>query len=546
MVQPPDLHCEPAPSPALLSCLIPDELLFIQWAALKKFILPLALVVALPWLASCSFRVSPELKPVSAALAESPDRGFAGEIKRMAAARPGLSGFAMIPGNREAFTDRVALADAARETLDVQYYIWSPDTIGNLLADHVIRAAERGVRVRFLIDDLNVKTPDGAMAAIAAHPNIEVRLFNPERFRTLRKVDLVINFRRLNHRMHNKVMIMDNACAVIGGRNIANEYFGLHERHNMRDLDIVAAGPVVKEVSAVFDEFWNSEAAVPVQALAGKRRRTVEDFQKAVAKLRDSIQPGSYPYPLDLDVADLLTHRAAFGKRFIWAKGEVLYDSYDSILTRHEGVTVAHRLGQEFAKASRSLEIEAAYFVIRKPGRELGRQLLDRGVKVRVLTNSLASTNQPTAQSGHAKHRREVLETGVELYELRPDSAAVFADVSPRGRQAKTGLHTKAFVIDDRKAFVGSYNFDPRSADINSEIGLLVDSPAFARQVSAFLDAGVRPDSAYRVTLEEGRRVKWETVIEGRSVTWNKPPETTFFERFKVGIYSRLPIESQL
>ncbi len=169
-----------------------------------------------------------------------------------------------------------------------------------------------------------------------------------------------------------------------------------------------------------------------------------------------------------------------------------------------------------------------------------------RGVKVRVLTNSLASTNQPTAQSGHAKHRREVLETGVELYELRPDSAAVFADVSPSGRGAKTGLHTKAFVIDDRKAFVGSYNFDPRSADINSEIGLLVDSPAFARQVSAFLDGGVGPDSAYRVTLEEGRRVKWETVVEGRTITWDKPPETTLFERFKLGVYSRLPIENQL
>lgn len=514
--------------------------------ALKKFILPLALAAALPWLASCSFRVSPDLKPVSAALAESPDQGFAGELKRLSAARPGRSGFAMIPGNREAFTDRVALAEGARETLDVQYYIWSPDTIGNLLADHVIRAAERGVRVRFLIDDLNVKTPDGAMAAIAAHPNIEVRLFNPERLRSFRKVDLVINFRRLNHRMHNKVMIMDNTCAVIGGRNIANEYFGLHERHNMRDLDIVAAGPVVKKVSAVFDEFWNSEAAVPVQALAGKRKKTIDDFRKAVAGLRAKVEAGNYPYPLDLDVADLMSHRSKFEQRLIWAKGEVLYDSYDAILTRNEGITVAQRLGMEFSQARKSVEIEAAYFVIRKPGQELGRQLLERGVSVRVLTNSLASTNQPTAQSGHAKHRREVLGAGVQLYELRPDAVAVFADVSPAGRGAKTGLHTKAFVIDDRKAFVGSYNFDPRSADINSEIGLLVDSPAFASQVSAFLDRGVRPDSAYRVTLGEDRRVKWQTEIDGRTVTWDKSPETTFLERLKVGIYSRLPIEDQL
>ena len=220
-----------------------------------------------------------------------------------------------------------------------------------------------------------------------------------------------------------------------------------------------------------------------------------------------------------------------------------MYDSYDSILTRNEGITVAHRLGMEFSKARKSVEIEAAYFVIRKPGQELG---LERGVKVRVLTNSLASTNQPNAQSGHAKHRREVLGSGVELYELRPDAAAVLADVSPAGRGAKTGLHTKAFVIDDRKAFVDSYNFDPRSADINSGIGLLVDRPAFAKQVSAFLDGGVRPESAYRVTIGEDRRVRWQTEVEGRTVTWDKAPETTFFERFKVGIYSRLPIENQL
>ena len=373
----------------------------------------------------------------------------------MSAQHSGKSGFAVIEGNRQAFTDRVALADNAQKTLDVQYYIWSPDTIGRILGDHVVRAAQRGVRVRFLIDDLNVTTPDSAMLALAKHPNIDVRLFNPRVWRSLRKADLMVHLRRLNHRMHNKAMIMDNACAVIGGRNIADEYFGLHESRNMRDLDIVAVGPIVKKVSSVFDEFWNSPAAIPVQNMV-RDPKGVADFQKQAEALRDSIQPGQYPYPLDLDLAEVKAHLSKFESRFIWADGEVLYDSYESLKSPRHGATVVSRLGELFAEVKKSLHIEAAYFVLREPGLQVGRDLEGRGVEMRVLTNSLASNNQPKAQSGHAKHRQKILESGAELFEFRPDSAAAHADVAPAAKDSVIGIHTKAFVIDGTQAFVGS------------------------------------------------------------------------------------------
>ena len=463
----------------------------------------------------------------------------------MSAQHSGKSGFAVIEGNRQAFTDRIALADNAQKTLDVQYYIWSPDTIGRILGDHVVRAAQRGVRVRFLIDDLNVTTPDSAMLALAKHPNIDVRLFNPRVWRSMRKADLMVHLRRLNHRMHNKAMIMDNACAVIGGRNIADEYFGLHESRNMRDLDIVAVGPIVKKVSSVFDEFWNSPAAIPVQNMV-RDPKGVADFQKQADALRDSIQPGQYPYPLDLDLAEVKAHLSKFESRFIWADGEVLYDSYESLKSPRHGATVVSRLSELFAEAKKSLHIEAAYFVLREPGLQVGRDLEGRGVEMRVLTNSLASNNQPKAQSGHAKHRQKILESGAELFEFRPDSAAAHADVAPAAKDSVIGIHTKAFVIDGTQAFVGSYNLDPRSAEINSEIGLLVKSPAFAARVSRFLDEGIRPENAYRVTLDSRGRPQWQTHFDGKPRTWSQDPETTFGQRLMEKIYMLLPIQSQL
>jgi len=495
--------------------------------------------------ASCGVSFHDAPRTPSHALKHAPTRGVAGQLEAAAARHPGKSGFAVLGGNREAFTDRVALADFAQETLDVQYYIWSADTAGLLLADHLVRAAERGVRVRFLLDDVNFKKRDSATAAIAAHPNIEVRIFNPHRYRNNRTTEFVMNFGKLNKRMHNKIMVMDNAAAIVGGRNIADEYFGLGESFNNRDLDIAAVGPVVRDLSATFDQFWNSESAVPIEAFV-RDQPTMDDFRRQVATMRSNIRPERYPFPVDQDVSELKGRIGEIMDELVWAEGEVLYDTYDSTQGRDPEGKMNRRLHAEVAAARSRVDIEAAYFVLRDPGIATIRELTERGVTVRVLTNALAGNDVVAAQAGHTRRRPQVIRAGAEVHELRPDAPAMLSQVAPQARDSRAALHTKTLVIDDETSFVGSFNLDPRSADINSEIGLLVHSEEFAKQVRAFLDEGVRPENAYRVTLDEQGRTLWTTEIDGETRTCSVDPETTFGRRTMNRLLTLLPIEDQL
>lgn len=504
----------------------------------------------LPWVAAwlataCSSLPVDYPKTVSTAFEAPASTQVGGLFEREAARHPGRSGFVLVPGNREAFTDRVALADFAEKTLDVQYFIWSRDTIGSLLGEHLVAAADRGVRVRFLVDDVNFKKRDGAVAALSAHPNVEIRIFNPHRYRSARVFEFVANFGRLNKRMHNKIMVMDNACAIVGGRNIADEYFGLSRDYNNRDLDLVAVGPIVRDISATFDEFWNSEASVPIEALV-EGTRDLDDFRRQVETMKAHARREDYPFPLELDVADLRARLDTVVDNFLWAPARVFHDTFASMREAGGGTTLAEQLHAEIDGAKREVLVESAYFVTRRPGIERARALADRGVRVRVLTNSLASNNVLAAQAGHAKNRDKLLEAGVELHELRPDAAVVLRQVAPHAQGSTTTLHTKALVIDDEKAFVGSYNLDPRSMDINSEIGIFVESPAFARRVRAILDEGVTDANAYRVTLDGRGRLRWETIVDGEPQTWIRDPETTAGKRFKSGLISILPIQGQL
>lgn len=484
-------------------------------------------------------------KAPSQSLKTDPSSGVAAQLEAAARRHPGKSGFAVLGDNRRAFVDRVALADFAQETLDVQYYIWSADTAGLLLADHLIRAADRGVRVRFLLDDVNFKQRDSATASIAAHPNIEVRIFNPHRYRSNRTAELVANFGRLNRRMHNKIMVMDKACAIVGGRNIADEYFGLSDHSNYRDLDIAAVGPIVRDLSATFDEFWNSGSAVPIEAFV-RDKPDMDDFRRQVATLRSNIRPERCPFPVDHDVAELRSRIDEIMDEIVWADGEVLADTYASTQGRDPEGMMNRRLHAEVRAATRHVHIEAAYFVLRDPAIETIRQLTSQGVGVRVLTNSLAGNDVVAAQAGHTRRRPQVIRAGGHIHELRPDAPAVLSSVAPQARDSIAALHTKTLVIDGETSFVGSFNFDPRSAEINSELGLLVHSEAFARQVSEFLDSGVRPENAYRVTLDEQGHTVWSTEIDGKSHAWTVDPETTFGRRTINRLLTLLPIEDQL
>ncbi|MFC5050580.1 phospholipase D family protein [Rubritalea spongiae] len=454
------------------------------------------------------------------------------------------SGFSIVHNCQDAFANRIGLTALAEKTLDIQYYVWENDTSGNVLAEHVLRAAERGVRVRILIDGLNFADRDKLAASFAVHENIEIRVFNPALNRFVRTLEYAVDFNRLNKRMHNKLMVMDNACAIIGGRNIADNYFGLHSDTNMRDLDIVAAGPIVQEASSTFDEFWNSQAAVAIEKII-EEPVDQQDYLEVVAKLHKAVSETPFPYPIDLDTSTLRERIQEIANSMIWAKAEIFYDSVASMDNSDEGPTVYAQLQQELLAAQKSVLIESAYFVMREDGIELAKLYKNKGVDVRVLTNSLASNDVTAAQASYKETSDNLLREGFNIFEFRPDAADLRENVADIAKQASTTLHTKALVIDRKRTFVGSYNLDPRSAKINSEIGLFIESEPFAEQICQFLDSGVLPQNAYHLTLDSNGKRQWSTTINGQRETWDTDPSTSALKRFKSDILEILPIDGQ-
>ncbi len=456
---------------------------------------------------------------------------------------PGESGFAIIRYGRQAFTDRIALVDLAEKTLDAQYYIWEADATGRILAEHLMQAADRGVRVRLLVDDINLGGRDAMVAAMDAHPNIEIRVFNPFANRSARVFDFLTDLGRVNHRMHNKIMVMDNALAIVGGRNIGNHYFNVATDANFRDLDIAAAGPVVREISTVFDYFWNGDWAVPIAALVD-RPYTEADLRATRMTVRDWLAENPYPYPLDQDVAALRSELSSIRDQFIWAPGRIVWNDPAAIEQGIQAGVIFKAFDKKIQTLQKELLIESAYFVVRDRALEIVKQMTDRGVRIRVLTNSLASNDVVAAHAGYAKRRKELLEAGAELYEYRPDSM-VGKTRAWRG-ESKAALHTKAVVFDRESVFIGSFNLDLRSSDINTEAGLYVESPELAEQVIAYMDEGVRPENSYRVMLDQDGDLYWVTRVDGAEVRYYEEPQTTFGQRFMSGLIMILPVEQQL
>ena len=459
------------------------------------------------------------------------------------AEHPGQSGVLYVRYGSKSLVARLALADLAERSLDLQYYIWDADVSGRLLADRVIRAADRGVRVRVLLDDISIVDRDTAIARLSAHPNIDIRAFNPFRDRGNRLGDLFTDPSRVNRRSHNKIMIADNAIAIVGGRNIADNYFGVYGESNYRDLDTLAVGPVIRDASAVFDDFWNSAFAIPYAAFVDTPP-TRADADAAIAEMRAKMASERLPYPIDEEVDTLAAEMEDVRDSLIWGPVRVLYDPPEKVEGKasHDIFSVLDGL---VSNAQKEVLIENAYFVPRDHGVDLVAALHARGVRVRVLTNSLASNDVLAVHSGYQKYRDDLLENGVEIYELRPDSTMQQLRWSGLSWKSRAGLHAKAMVVDRRYVVVGSYNLDPRSADINTELALLVDSPAFAEMVAEFFDDGVKPENSYRVTLEGGR-LRWTTSDGGTVRVYTKEPETTWWMRFKADALGFLPIHSML
>jgi len=464
-------------------------------------------------------------------------------------AHPGQSGVILMPTGAQAFRSRVGLANLAEKTLDLQYYIWEVDSSGILLAERILRAADRGVRVRILLDHITTKETDFKFARMDAHPNIEIRLFNPFANRRFRTLEFLFSLERLNHRMHNKAFIVDNAVAVVGGRNIGDGYFGVDTTANFRDLDLGIVGPVVKDISRSFDRYWNSRYAVPVRAIVAERS-TEGGFQARKQRLyRYAEGLTDYPYPIDTDDAVIEDKLEAVRRNLVWAPAKALYDEPDKLETGDEEVADdLIRLGQ---KKGHEVMIEAAYVIPGPEGVERVRQNRERGIRQRLLTNSLATNDVGAAHAGYAKYRADLVRNGLELYELQPGARSVKKNWSALAGRSRASLHTKVFVVDREIVGVGSFNIDPRSIALNTEIVVLVESPELAAVVLEYMNDGIRPENAYRVVLETDpdtgiERLAWVTEMNGSEVRFHSDPEAGGWRRVTTWFIGLLPIEKHL
>jgi putative cardiolipin synthase len=460
---------------------------------------------------------------------------------------PGKSGFTLIQKGRRAFTSRIAMTAFAEKTMDLQYYIWEPDTTGWILALRLVEAADRGVRVRILVDDNTLEGRDSRIATMDAHPNIEIRIFNPFAHRGWRLFGFLTDFDRVNHRMHNKLVVMDNALAIVGGRNIGNHYFGVQPGTNFRDLDVGAAGPIVREVSKVFDHFWNGDWSYPIAALT-EGSYTEADLRETVAILREKVNKEKYPYPLDADVESRIGLLGEIRDSLIWSPGRVIWDDPSSIAEGEKVDDIQEAVYRKLETLDKELLIESAYFVARERGIQMVKKLVEKGVRVRILTNSLASNDVVAAHGGYASGRKPLIENGAEIYELRPD--AVSKTVTEKryfaGGRSRAALHTKAIVFEQDSVLIGSLNMDPRAGEINTEAVLYMKSEELAQHVIAYMDEGVLPANSYRVKMDDDGNLVWITEKDGQEVRYTMEPESTFWQRFVAGFVQMLGIEDQL
>ncbi len=472
------------------------------------------------------------------------------------------SGFRMLAAGVDGFLTRVQMVNAAERTLDLQYFIFRADETGKLLTEAVLRAADRGVRVRVLIDDGGTIAGDDRLVALDAHAQIEVRIFNPFAYRGhflfLRALEFTLSNARLNYRMHNKLMVVDNAAALIGGRNIGDEYFQIDPKTQFADDDVFAGGPIVKELSATFDEFWNSSMGIPVRALATitASDAALAEYRRVLAEHRDDKKTDGTDYARRIATGEPLAAMLSGKLPLIWAHSQLVYDSPEKKRVG-KGAMIGRLMLRPVAQAVAAVQSEllmvTPYFIPGDEGTRLFADLRERQVRVRVLTNSLESSTVLAAHSGYMRYRIPLLQTGVEIYEVRSllGNTRGSGQTKSMTRHGTYSLHAKLFVFDRQRLFVGSMNFDQRSMHLNTEIGLIIDSPELAQQIAARFESMVSPPNSYALTLlphEAGRspRMVWRTQEYGKDVQYDREPARSEEQRLNVNLLSLLPLDDEL
>lgn len=506
----------------------------------------LALSMSVTLFSGCAALPSLENRSPSTAVVDTTTTRLGQTIAPLAAAHPGKTGFHPLVDGRDAFAARVLMARAAERSLDVQYYIWHKDTTGTLLFNALREAADRGVRVRLLLDDNNTGGLDGTLAALDAHPNIEVRLFNPTMTRTQRWVGLLTDFSRLNRRMHNKSFTVDNQATVVGGRNIGDEYFGATEGVLFVDVDVLAVGAVVQEVSRDFDRYWASDSAYPAdRVLAAADTDDLAELTAAAALTEQNAAAAAYVDAL----RDTRIVQALFDGSLTleWATAQMISDDPAKGLGKAApGGLLLQKLKPIIGNPATSMDLVSPYFVPGVSGTEWFTSLAKQGVSVRILTNAQEATDVAPVHAGYVKRRKDLLKAGVKLYEMqRQSSARKPQKPKERGRfgsSSGSSLHAKTFAVDQSRAFIGSFNFDPRSAELNTEMGFVIESPTLAGRITKTFDT-IIPDEAYEVRLTESGTLNWIERREGETVLHQTEPGTNLLQRGFVQFMTVLPID---
>lgn len=485
------------------------------------------------------------------------------DLARLAAPYAGKSGFYIIDSGLEAFEARAALIKGAVKTLDLQYYIVNADVTGKLLMDLLLKAADRGVRLRLLIDDLYIKDKDRELASLCVHPNIQIRVFNPFAGRSVftRPFDYLTDFSRIQRRMHNKMFVADAAVGIVGGRNLGDEYFDANSDVNFEDMDLVAVGPVVKELGKVFDIYWNNDLAVPIEAFLvfPPTREELKEVSAMLEAHREEQKDSEYMK--ELRDSEFVENLITDSLPLVWANARLMYDLPEKISNpqpRPSNISVWAGLNPYTKETKSELILVSPYFVPGPKGMAALKVLRDRGVRMRVLTNSLASTDVLVVHEGYARYREEMLRQGVELYEVRA-TMNITKGIRARKKFGSSGasLHAKTFVFDRKAIFVGSANLDPRSRHLNTELGIVVESPELAEQVASQFETVTGPDNSFRLKLlkspasdvpEKGsaNTIVWIGEENGREVKYNSEPLSGFWRRIFTKFLSLFAPESML
>ncbi len=514
-----------------------------------------ALAIMALLLCACSDLRTDFVKKPSKALPPTTSTASAQYVHARVDQHPDESGFRLLTNSTNALMSRVALADRAKNSIDLQYYIFNNDATGRLVAQRLLAAADRGVRVRILIDDIGVHDEIDMLDALSAHKNIKVRLFNPFHTRSPSFLSKLTQFmfdeHRLNRRMHNKSYIVDNNVAIVGGRNIGDEYFDASNDTNFRDLDLIAIGPVVIEASHAFDEYWNCDASYPVTAFRGRRASHYDLAQLRIDLIKDARAFSQSDYAQAASDEFPSGPSADRPGAWFWGGATLVADQPDKIETTKDdpALRIGPHIRAMIDQAQGDVLLISPYFIPGDSGTRYLSAFTARGVAVKVLTNSLASTDETAVYAEYSRYRRRLLMSGVQIYELRP-AAGSKQSVTGEGTSSGVSLHAKAIVVDKQWVFIGSMNMDQRSKLLNTEMGIIVDSPPLAAALTQFFDTATLPANAYHVVLTAGGSsngmLQWQASDAGKPLVYGHAPDVTASRRMGVVIFKLMPIEGML